>query len=404
MIQPKQTQLQFLNWEFGVFFHFGIRAFFKGSKDWDGIPMPVETFNPESLDCDSWIAAAKSAGARYAILTCKHHDGFANWPTVYSDYSVASSPYKDGKGDIVREFVDACRKGDMKVGLYYSPAQWGGAIDFSSAKEYDDYFVGQITELLTGYGKIDYLWFDACGSGDHKYDRVRIINTIRSLQPDILIFNMWDPDVRWVLNEDGVAPSPCFATATETDMDRFAPRFMPAECDCKIRSTWFDCEDNEDTLKSLDELVGMYEYSVGRGCNFLLNVGPNRHGLINESDAKRLAELGAEISRRYDHPLEFTRDGMTISYVGKPTTERGGCLVNTAVISEDLTKGEAVVSYRLYARVAAYKMPICVHRGDQIGHKAIVHFPAIQTDRLWIEVEEKCGEVKIADIKAYYID
>ena len=187
-------------------------------------------------------------------------------------------------------------------------------------------------------------------------------------------------------------------------MDRFAPRFMPAECDCKIRSTWFDCEDNEDTLKSLAELVGMYEYSVGRGCNFLLNVGPNRHGLISESDAKRLAELGAEISRRYDRPLEFTRDGMTISYVGKPTTERGGCLVNTAVISEDLTKGEAVVSYRLFARVAAYKMPICVYRGDQIGHKAIVHFPAIQTDRLWIEVEEKCGEVKIADIKAYYID
>lgn len=159
-IMPSARQIEFLDWEFGVFFHFGIRSFYPGHKDWDDKPMDVSAFNPDRLDCDDWIRTVCDAGAKYAILVCKHHDGFANWPTKYSDYSVANAPWKDGKGDVVREFVDACRKYDMKVGLYYSPAQWGGQIAFKNGKEYDDYFINQISELLTGYGKIDYLWFD----------------------------------------------------------------------------------------------------------------------------------------------------------------------------------------------------------------------------------------------------
>ena len=107
---PTPRQLEFLDWEFGVFFHFGIRSFFMGHRDWDNRPMPASAFNPDRLDCDQWIAAAKTAGARYAVLVCKHHDGFANWPSRFSDYSVAQSPWKDGKGDVVREFTDTCRR------------------------------------------------------------------------------------------------------------------------------------------------------------------------------------------------------------------------------------------------------------------------------------------------------
>ncbi len=401
----KQAQLDFQSWEFGMFFHFGIRTFFKGSKDWDEHPMPASAFNPKNLDCDQWISVAKQAGARYAILTCKHHDGFANWPTRFSRYSVASSPYMDGKGDIVKSFTEACRRAEMKVGLYYSPAQWGNEISFADEKSYDDYFIGQITELLTGYGKIDYLWFDACGSGDHVYDRERIISVIRRLQPDILIFNMWDPDVRWGGNEDGIAPSPCYALSAETDMERFAPRFMPVECDCKLRSTWFDCEYNEATLKSLNELIGMYEYSVGRGANLLLNVGPDESGRISSPDAARLLELGKEIKRRYEKPLSFERrDGNTVAYTGQNSNERNGCLVNTAVISEDLAEGEGVISFRLYARIAGSAMEVCVYKGDQIGHKAICHFPPIQTDLLRVEAEVCNGKVILADFKAYFIN
>ena len=200
---PTPKQEEFQNWEFGVFFHFGIRTFYEGHRDWDGLPMPAEAFNPTDLDCRQWASVARQAGAKYAILVTKHHDGFANWPTKYSDYSVARTPWKGGRGDVVREFTEACRAEGLGVGLYYSPAQQG--FRNWSPREYDDYFVNQITELLTNYGKIDYLWFDACGSGDHQYDTRRIVNVIRSLQPEILLFNMWDPDTRWVGNESGVA-------------------------------------------------------------------------------------------------------------------------------------------------------------------------------------------------------
>lgn len=161
---PTMKQRSFMDWEFGVMFHFGIRSFYKHHVDWDGLPMPQEVFDPDRLDCGQWISTAKEAGARYAVLVCKHHDGFANWPTAYSDYSVAHTPWRNGQGDVVRCFTDACRKYGLKVGLYYSPAQWGGATPFAQGRDYDDYFIAQITELLTGYGVVDYLWFDGCGS------------------------------------------------------------------------------------------------------------------------------------------------------------------------------------------------------------------------------------------------
>ena len=203
-VKPTQKQLEYMDWEFGVFFHFGIRTFNEDRVDWDGEDMSLETFNPVNLDCEQWIKTIKEAGATYAILTAKHHDGFANWPSKYTEYGVKNTPWKNGEGDVVREFTDACRKYDIKVGIYYSPAQFG--FTQMSGEEYDDYFINQISELLTNYGKIDYLWFDGCGSENHKYDTDRIIGCIRTLQPEILIFSMWDPDVRWVGNEEGIVP------------------------------------------------------------------------------------------------------------------------------------------------------------------------------------------------------
>ena len=142
---PSETQLSFLDWEFGIFFHFGIRSFYKHHKDWDGLPMPADVFDPKELDCLQWLRPAKEAGAKYAILVCKHHDGFANWPSRYTDYSVAHTPWKNGQGDVVREFTDACRRLGLKVGLYYSPAQWGDAQPFTQGRAYDDYFINQIS-------------------------------------------------------------------------------------------------------------------------------------------------------------------------------------------------------------------------------------------------------------------
>lgn len=413
-IKPTKGQLDWMDWEFGVFFHFGIRSFFLGHKDWDKREMPVSEFNPKELDCEQWIRTIKEAGAKYAILVAKHHDGFANWPSKYTEYSVANSPWKDGKGDVVREFVDACRKFGIKTGIYYSPAQWGNEISFENEKEYDDYFINQISELLSNYGKIDYLWFDGCGSANHNYDKDRIISTIRGLQPDILIFSMWDPDTRWVGNEDGYADMPNFSTIkdmglSDSDDESSFPihgRFLPAECDFKMRSTWFDCEENEDTVKSVEELVGIYELSVGRGANFLINIGPDRRGLLPEIDAKRLLEFGAEIKRRYGEPIKDFSDlrpvkGENDSFsITSPKAQ----LVNRVILKENLTEGESVTSFKIYANLPHnVNQRICVYMGCSIGHKAICVFPAILTAKITVEVVSHRGEYEIADMKAYYV-
>ena len=159
--RPTKGQLAFLDWEFGLFFHFGIRTFHAGHSDWDGVYMDPAAFAPQALDCRQWAATAGRAGARYAIMTAKHHDGFALWNTKTTDCGVRNSAWRGGRGDVVREFTDACREQGLKVGLYYSPAEFGSRD--RRAKDYDDYFIAQITELLTNYGKIDYLWFDGCG-------------------------------------------------------------------------------------------------------------------------------------------------------------------------------------------------------------------------------------------------
>ena len=418
-----KKKLEFLDWEFGVFFHFGIRSFFPGHKDWDGKEMPMEAFNPTELDCENWLKTAKAGGATYAILTCKHHDGFALWPTKYSEYSVAGSRWKDGKGDVVREFVDACRKVGLKVGLYYSPAQWGKyAISFKNAEEYDGYFLNQIRELLTGYGKIDYLWFDGCGSEGHEYDKARIVKAINEYQPDILTFcdPEWSPGVRWIGNEDGyaslnnplVVSSTDFSELSTEEQKLSSAMFLPAECDCKIRNTWF-YDDNEETLKSVDELFGMYEMSVGHGSNFLLNIGPDNRGLLPEADAERFLALGKRIRASYGQPLDFSapvKEGDTYIITHKEMDEPSwempteNHLSNTIVISEDLTNGQKISSFSVYAYLPHYKKKkIQVFEGKTVGHKVFCKFSPIRATKYEVVINASDGEHRITDIKAFYV-
>ena len=415
MLKPTTEQLKFLDWEVGMFFHFGIRPFYHGHKDWDGLPMPPEGFNPTRLDCRQWLRTAKLIGAKYAILTTKHHDGFALWPSKYTGYSVAASPWKEGKGDVVKEFTEACRAEGMGIGLYYSPAQWGSsAVSFDRPEEYDDYFINQITELLTGYGRIDYLWFDGCGSGGHKYDQKRIVAAIRALQPGLLIFDMWDPDTRWVGNEDGYAP---MVNLYEAEMNVVGERkrvFAPAECDCRLRESWF-YDLNENTSKSVDELIGMYEMSVGRGSNLLLNIGPDDRGLIAPGDYKRISELGAEINRRYGtaHEFESVQKVQDNLYrVRLPEDRLSGIgksdylpLVRAAIIKEDVSEGQSVREFKLYAYLPGLDPDkagrVCVYHGGTIGHKAIARFPALRTAGLELEIVSSEGTPRITEIKVY---
>ncbi len=390
MVTAKKEQLEFLNWEFGVFFHFGIRTFCQGHKDWDMKPMPLSAFDPSDLDCDEWLRTAHEAGASYAVLVCKHHDGFANWPSAYTEYGVKNTSWKDGKGDVVREFTDACRKYGLRVGLYYSPAQFGSAQ--MKAQDYDDYFINQIRELLTNYGKIDYLWFDGCGSEKHQYDTQRIVAAIRRFQPEILLFNMWDPDTRWVGNEAGVSnsPNPLTVSALDFSIRRAEQetleqaRFLPVECDCRMRlENWFYSDDDVHTVKSLDELMGMYYYSVGRGANLLLNIGPDRRGRLPQADKEALLRFGQAVKKEREAriPCQVSREE------GKVVLSLDTQLVNQVVLSEKIDPNCAVSAFTIQAYPYPYGAPITVYRGTTIGHMVICPFPTIRTNKLEILVD-----------------
>lgn len=397
----KKEQLEFLNWEFGVFFHFGIRTFNEGHKDWDMKSMDISTFNPTSLDCEDWIKTASEAGARYAVLVCKHHDGFAIWPSAYTEYSVKNTPWKNGNGDVVLEFVNACRKYNVKVGLYYSPAQFGS--DKMNGKEYDDYFINQISELLAGYGKIDYLWFDGCGSEGHEYDTKRIVAKIRELQPNILIFNMWDPDTRWIGNESGLAPlnnksvvsALDFSVQTEEKDELAEFKFLPGECDCRMRlENWFYSDSDEDTVKSVDELMGLYMYSVGRGSNLLLNIGPDRRGLLPQKDKDVLLQFGQKVRETFADLVEVESE-----QIDNVTTIKFDLqLVNMLVIEEKIDETE-IENFEIKVYPYSYGKPITVYKGETIGHKAICNFPSVRTNK----IEIVCDKNKKINAKIKYV-
>lgn len=410
-IKPTKRQLEYQEWEFGLFIHFGLRTFYEGHVDFDGKEMHPESFHPENLDCEQWIKTAKEAGMEYAVLTAKHHDGFSNWPSKYTNFSVAQSKWQDGKGDVVKEFIDACRKYDVKPGLYYSP--YDGAVDFyedEDPKKYDDYFVNQITELLTNYGDIDILWFDGAGSEGHEYDWPRIIKVIRNLQPNILIFNMADPDFRWIGNEDGLAPTPTWNVVDNVNFSIYDDEleklnehvWLPAECDVQMRYNWFFSEHDEHHVKSLEELIGLYYHSIGRGTNLLLNIGPNREGLLPEKDRVRLLEMGANIKRRFQEPIarfaDFTHEeGKWSCRMDEPR------LIDHLIIQEDLTDGESVKEYKIDIQTAHSWSSVTVHRGLNIGNKAIIRIPPVKVRAVTLEVMESDGEAMIKDISVHHV-
>ncbi|MCZ2258488.1 alpha-L-fucosidase [Sporosarcina sp. G11-34] len=410
-VKPTDRQLEFQEWEFGLFVHFGLRTFYEGYVDFDKKPMSPTKFNPKKLDCEQWVRTAKEAGMKYAVLTAKHHDGFSNWPSKYTDFSVAQSPWKDGKGDIVQEFVSACHKNSIKPGLYYSP--FDGASDFynnKDAKAYDNYFINQITELLTNYGDIDILWFDGAGSEDHEYDWKRIIGAIRLLQPKILIFNMADPDFRWVGNEDGIAPIPCWNTVASVEFSVYAAEseklterlWLPAECDVQMRGNWFYSENDEHTVKSLEELMGIYYYSVGRGANLLLNIGPNREGLLPEKDEKRLIDFGREIKRRFNNPLTTIKE-CELQEEKWTFQAKYPQLVDHIIIQEDLSDGECIQKFRIRINTAKTGRVITIYKGINIGHKAIIRIPPVRVNAITLEVLKSDGKPNIKALSFHHV-
>jgi alpha-L-fucosidase len=403
---PTPRQLEFQEWELGLFIHF-LGGYYRPL--WRGNPKPPPGDPRCDIDCESWIRPAAEAGFKYAVYTAKHHEGFCMWPSALSrDFSIQTVPWKGGKGDVVGDYVAACRKHGLAVGIYYSPYDHHVPYYASDPKRYDDYMIGHMKELLGNYGKIDLLWFDGYLSEGHTYDWPRIVDEIRKLQPDILMFNMGDPSYRWVGNESGIAPVPCWNTVEEVPFSMMhseqvekvkQPMWLPAECDMRIRYEGWSWRGPQDPIKSVEELMGLYYVSVGRGCNMLLNIGPEWDGRANVDDARRLVEFGQEIRRRFGEPLcrlaDCKAEGGRYEY-----TPPVPALVDHAVIMEDLTRGEHVRRFAIKMLPAPEPTrPYTLFEGQNIGHKVICRFPMIKASKVWLEILESDGPATIRDVQ-----
>jgi len=337
---PSKRQIIYQNMEFFCFIHFTVNTY--TGKEWGTGDEPESIFNPSRLDAEQWVKVAKAGGMKGVVLTCKHHDGFCLWPSKYTEHSIKNSPYKDGKGDIVKEVSDACNKYDMKFGVYLSPWDRNSAV-YGMGKPYDDYYVNQLNELLSNYGDIYVVWLDgACGEGPNgktqKYDWNRYFGVMRLLQPTANI-SICGPDVRWCGNESGVVrPSEWAVVAKDMsdiemisqlsqheDRKEFRERpidctqvdigsrerlkhekeliYYPAETDVSIRPGWFYHAEEDNQVRTFENLKEIYLNSVGGNTTLLLNLPPNKEGVLHENDVKVITRLGDFIRKTFSNNI-----------------------------------------------------------------------------------------------------
>ncbi len=425
---PKQHEWQEL--EMTAFLHFGINTF--TDKEWGEGDESPDLFNPIALDTEQWVKVLQDAGMKMVIITAKHHDGFCLWPTKTTSHSVAASPWKEGKGDVVRELKDACDKYGMKFGIYLSP--WDrNASCYGDLTAYNKFFKDQLTELLTWYGKVDEVWFDgACGEGPNGkkqvYDWEGYYTIIRELQPDAVTAIMGE-DIRWVGTESGygretewsvtaLAPgasqtskiinSELNLDATSEDLGSVTVLqkaskvfWYPAEVDVSIRPGWFWHKSEDTLVKNVDKLADIYFSSVGRNAVLLLNVPPDNRGLIHENDIKNLMDLRNYLdetfktdllkgARPYGQGASNAIDGDNKTS-WSPSGEAVASFVpaisatfNVAMLQEDITKGQRVEYFVIESRNG--ELWDTIVKGTTIGYKRLLRFPAVKADEIRLSV------------------
>lgn len=331
---PSPRQLAWHALEFYGFLHFTVNTF--TDREWGYGDESPAVFNPSAFDAEQIVSTAAAGGMKGLILTCKHHDGFCLWPSRYTEHSVKHSPWKGGRGDVVRDISEACRAFGLKFGVYLSP--WDRNHPEYGRPAYLLYYRNQLRELLTGYGPLFEIWFDGANGGDGYYGGARerreidrrsyyewetTWKLVRELQPEACIFSDAGPDIRWVGNESGIAGDPCWS---RLDRDRFAPgeanaeelnaghrsgsHWVPAECDVSIRPGWFYHAAEDGAVRSPDNLLDLYFQSVGKGASLLLNLPPDRRGRIHKTDAASLQAFQARLQRIFTTNLA---NGGTVS-------------------------------------------------------------------------------------------
>lgn len=428
---PTRQQLEWQQMEFTCFLHFGMNTF-TGNEWGDGKEDPA-IFNPTELDCEQWVRALKEGGFKMAIITAKHHDGFCLWPTKTTKHSVASSPWKGGKGDVVRELRNACDKYGIKFGVYLSP--WDrNAECYGEGEAYNKFFIEQLTELLTNYGEVHEVWFDgANGEGPNgkkqEYDWDAILKTIRKYQPKAVTAVCGD-DVRWVGNEGGLGRATEWSATVLTpgvypqseaqnaklgikamskdlgsrELVAKAPELFwyPSEVDVSIRPGWFYHADQDNQVRSLANLVNIYYRSIGCNSVLLLNIPPDKRGLIHDNDVKRIKELTEYIKTTFaDNKVEGGNSAW-IAKVGatKEYKLKKDALVNTFLIQEDITKGQRVEGFT----VEVFTNGAWHHAGEgtTVGYKRLLQLSDCNAEKVRVTITGSRGDANITNIGLFY--
>lgn len=430
-VVPTPQQLEWQHMELTAFLHFGVNTF--TGREWGDGKEDPSVFNPTQLDCEQWVRALKDGGFKMAIITAKHHDGFCLWPTKTTKHSVASSKWKDGKGDVVRELRDACTKYGLKFGVYLSP--WDRNADcYGQGEAYNKFFIEQLTELLSNYGEVHEVWFDgANGEGPNGkkqvYDWENIMKTIRRLQPKAVTAIMGN-DVRWVGNERGIGretewsatvlTSGSYTRAAEQNKelgingmakdlgsrDLIARakeiHWFPSEVDVSIRPGWFYHAEQDNQVKSLKHLTDIYFQSVGYNSVLLLNIPPDCRGLIHENDAARIKQMAEYLKATF--ATNYLQKGdkawsraQGTSYIYKV---KKGAVVNTFMLQEDISKGQHVESYLVEGYMNGEWNLLA--EGTTIGYKRLFRFSDCTPERIRVTLQSVRGKANILNAGLYY--
>ena len=418
-IRPAPYQTAWQDLEFGVILHFSTNTFL--DREWgDGTASPG-VFNPIQFDPEQWMRAIRDSGAKYVVLVAKHHDGFCLWPTAQSGYSVKNSVWRNGKGDVVGDVARAAHKYGLKFGVYLSP--WDRHDPrYNDAAAYDRYYNAELEELAQNYGQLVEFWLDGAGSEGHVYDFEKIIETLRTYQPNTIVFadtGLFEyGDARWVGTESG---SVDYENWNVIDRHGYR-RWRPVEADTPLRKLhWFWHPNDEASLKSLPELLDVYDKTVGRGAQLMLGVAPDNRGLLPDSDVARLEEFGAALRTRAAGNLALHHAAATPNVVAAldndpdtfwsaPAGSHHALLemnfdkpitFDHALTMEWLNDGQHVEKYAIEAWNEKDRKWSRVAEGQAIGHKKIDAFPPVTTRRVRLNILSSTSEARIREFQLF---
>jgi len=450
---PSESQLAWHEMETNAFIHFTTNTF--TGKEWGYGDESPAIFNPSAFDASQWIAALKEAGFRGVILTCKHHDGFCLWPSKYTEHSVKNSPFKNGQGDVVKEVSEACKKEGLKFGIYLSP--WDRNRTDYGSPSYIEYYRNQLKELFSTYGPVFEMWFDGANGGDGYYGGSReqrkingatyydwptTLKLVREMEPNILFFSDAGPGVRWVGNERGIAgetnwntisPDTLFAGKPGIEKllnegDENGNAWIPAEVDVSIRPGWFYHPEEDMLVKSAEKLFEIYLSSVGRGSTLLLNVPPDKRGLIHENDLKALKLWKALMDREFKQNFALnaeakatnsrgnldifspthltdesketywaTDDDITIASVEIRLDQTRS--VKYILLQEYIKLGQRIKSFTVESWINNSWVPLT--KGTTIGYKRILRVDSVQTNKIKVNITSAKACPLISNIEIY---